>query len=47
VLLICHHPFGNFKPGDTVEVPEGAFDTAYFERAEEPAPEPASEKGKK
>lgn len=34
MLLVNHQPFGNFKPGDTVEVPDGAaFDHAYFEEA--------------
>lgn len=33
--LRCHTPFGNFVPGDTIEVPDGAvFDSAYFEQAE-------------
>lgn len=32
--LRCHAPFGNFTPGDEVEVPDGAaFDGAYFELA--------------
>lgn len=39
MLLVNHQPFGNFKPGDTVEVPDGAaFDHAYFELAEEVKP---------
>ena len=39
--LRCKNAFGNFKPGDEVEVEDGAvFDTAHFERAEE---EPAEE----
>jgi hypothetical protein len=40
MLLVNVRPFGNFKPGETVEVPDGAgFDHAYFERAdEEPTP---------
>lgn len=41
--LKCVRPFGNFKPGDSVEVPDGAvFDTFYFETEPESAP-PASE----
>lgn len=37
MLLECIEPFGNFVPGDTVEVPEGAvFDTFYFKQADEP-----------
>ena len=32
MLLVNVRPFGNFKPGDWVEVPDGAgFDHAYFE----------------
>ena len=35
MTLVCIQPFGNFEPGDRVEVPEGAiFDTAYFRRDE-------------
>lgn len=31
MLLKCVRPFGNKKPGDTVEVPDGAeFDQMYF-----------------
>jgi hypothetical protein len=34
MLLVNVRPFGNFKPGETVEVPDGAgFDHAYFEEA--------------
>jgi hypothetical protein len=37
VLLKCSRPFGNFNPGDEVEVPDGAeFDHAHFECAEQP-----------
>jgi hypothetical protein len=37
VLLECIRAFGNVKPGETVEVPEGAvFDTFYFKQADEP-----------
>jgi len=45
----CVRPFGNFKPGDSVEVPDGAaFDTYHFEQApEEPAPAPAADGGSK
>lgn len=32
MILVCVHAFGNFEPGDEVEVPDGAnFDTAFFE----------------
>jgi len=32
--LVCTHEFGNFKPGDTVAVPDGAlFDGSYFDKA--------------
>lgn len=43
--LRCHNAFGNFVPGDEVEVPDGAgFDHYYFEADEpEQAPEPAPE----
>lgn len=35
MLLRCTHAFGNFEPGDEVEVPDGAtFDTAHFEEVE-------------
>lgn len=47
--LRCKNAFGNFTPGQTVEVPDGAvFDTAYFELDEpvtEEAPEVAEEEG--
>lgn len=37
VKLVCVKEFGNFKPDDELEVPEGAvFDAAHFKRAEEP-----------
>jgi hypothetical protein len=37
VLLICKKTFGNFVPGDEVEVPDGAaFDTTHFEMAQAP-----------
>jgi hypothetical protein len=42
--LVCKNAFGNFKPGDEVEVPDGAvFDGTYFEvkQAPKPAPERA------
>ena len=32
MILVCIRPFGNFVPGDEVEVPDGAeFDRYYFE----------------
>ena len=32
MILVCVHAFGNFEPGDEVEVPDDAnFDRAYFE----------------
>ena len=41
MLLRCVNAFGNFAPGDEVEVPDDAlFDTAYFRR-EEPKAKPA------
>lgn len=44
MVLECKVPFGNFKPGDLVEVPDGAvFDESYFQR--ETAAEPATEGG--
>lgn len=40
MTLTCIKPFGNFEPGDELEVPDGAvFDTAYFEQAETKAKE--------
>ena len=47
--LVCVRPFGNFKPGDEVEVPDGAvFDKFYFEVSEPDKPEPdePADKGK-
>jgi len=36
MLLRNVRPFGNFVPGDTVEVPDGAeFDHVFFEEAPE------------
>lgn len=33
--LVCVKPFGNFVPGDEVEVPEDSgFDPFYFQKAE-------------
>ena len=33
--LRCTRPFGNFTPGDEIDVPDGAvFDGAFFEEAE-------------
>ena len=46
--LRCHRAFGNFTPGDEVEVPDGAvYDNHYFEAPEpeiQVAPSAASEK---
>lgn len=34
--LICQRAFGNLKPGETVEVPDGAeFDGFYFLKDED------------
>lgn len=47
--LVCVHPFGHFKPGAEVEVPDGAvFDRAYFAVQAEPKKEkaPAKEESK-
>lgn len=34
MVLRCINAFGNFTPGDEIEVPDGAvFDHAYFEVA--------------
>ena len=42
MILRCTKPFGNFEPGDEVEVPDGAvYDAFYFEKA------PADDKAKK
>lgn len=39
--LVCVTPFGHLKPGDEVEVPDGAgFDSTYF--AAVPAKAPAA-----
>lgn len=39
MILECTEAFGNFVPGDEVEVPDGdAFDTAHF-KAKEAAPD--------
>lgn len=36
MLLRCHDAFGNFEPGEEVEVPDGAaFDQAHFEEVTE------------
>lgn len=50
MLLCCKDAFGNFEPGDTVEVPDGAvFDRAHFEEVAdakaEPEAEPVAEEG--
>lgn len=29
----CYEPFGNFVPGDVVDVPNSNYDTAYFQPA--------------
>jgi hypothetical protein len=35
MILRCRESFGNFVPGDLVEVPDSAvFDGAYFEQVE-------------
>lgn len=40
--VVCIAPFGNFKPGDEVEIPDGAkFDTSYFQVAPTPVTPPA------
>lgn len=37
MFLKCKVAFGNFKPGDEVEVPDGGeFDTVYFEQIKAP-----------
>lgn len=37
--LRCIRAFGNFKPGDELDVPDGAvFDGFYFERTPEAKP---------
>lgn len=34
MIIRCIHPFGNFNPGDELEIPdEAVFDETYFERA--------------
>lgn len=44
MLLRCHTPFGNFVPGDEIEVPEGSgFDPYHFELVTAEEPEPATE----
>jgi hypothetical protein len=43
MLLRCTHAFGNFEPGDEIEVPAGAlYDGAHFKEVE--PPEEAGEK---
>ena len=40
MILECVRPFGNFQPGDIVEVPDGSkFDEYYFEVQPPAAPE--------
>lgn len=46
MLLRCTAKFGNFVPGDEVEVPNGAlFDHKYFEAV--PQPDKNPKKGEK
>lgn len=49
MLLRCHTAFGNFVPGDELEVPDGAvYDRAYFGQAPaKPAAAPAPSKREK
>lgn len=36
MTLRCTNAFGNFKPGDEIEVPDGAlYDGAFFEEVAE------------
>lgn len=43
MILVNDRPFGNFVPGDEVEVPDGAeYDHMYFHERE-PVPETESE----
>lgn len=47
MILVNVNEFGNFKPGDEVEVPDGStFDSTYFRVKPEPkkAPAPKGEK---
>lgn len=47
MILVCTHPFGNFKPGDEVEVPDGAvFDGAYYAEKQEDQPAASTGSGK-
>ena len=44
--LVNYEPFGNFVPGDEIEVEDGAnYDTAYWRPAEESEP-PAPRRAK-
>lgn len=37
MLLRCKRKFGNFTPGEEIEVPDGAkYDRSYFEAVEQP-----------
>lgn len=46
MLIRCTHPFGNFKPGDELDIPDNAkFDTFYFEVAPVPVTPPAPANG--
>lgn len=48
MLIRCVRAFGNFQPGDEVEVPDGAiFDRAYFTQAEAPKTPEVSKREKK
>lgn len=41
MILTCIRPFGNFLPGDQIEVPDGAlFDHQYFEAGYQPDTDP-------
>jgi hypothetical protein len=45
MLLRCTNAFGNFKPGDEVEVPGVVFDPAHFEAVADEVTEVKTEKG--
>lgn len=36
--LTCTRAFGDSKPGDVVDVPEGTFDPVHWRRADDQAP---------
>ena len=47
MILVCVNPFGHFKPGDEIIVPDGAeFDTAYFSAKDDGSAAKADEAGK-